>query len=325
LAELIIYNKEESEFHTDINRDLARKEVPADSVKWIIAGIDEFRFIKDISDFYRIHHLTIEDFFNTSHLPKFEIFENYYFMTLKFLDYTSSKDNSFIIHHTSLILSNNTLFCFTENKTDHVLEDVKTRIQESIGTIRTKNADYLFYRIIDLMVDQYIGAVSIIRNRIDELEDSTVEGETSDITHEILEIKRKISSLRRIAEPMREEIIRVKNTAEGIINPISNVYFQDILDHLNSSISSLETFRDILTDLMELRLAQVSHSMNQIMKTLTVVSAVFIPLTFLAGVYGMNFAYLPELKWKYGYLFFWVFIIIVVAIMLLYMRRKKWF
>jgi magnesium transporter len=175
------------------------------------------------------------------------------------------------------------------------------------------------------MVDQYSGAVSVIRNRIDDLEDSTVEGETSDITAEILDIKRKISSLRRISVPLREEIVRVKNTAPGLINPVSNVYFQDILDHLNSSISSLESFRDILTDLMELRLAQVSHSMNQVMKTLTVVSTVFIPLTFLAGVYGMNFTYLPEKDWKYGYLFFWVFIVIVVAIMLFYMRRKKWF
>jgi len=324
LAELIIYNKDKSEFHKDISRDLAKKEVPADSVKWIIAGIDEYRFIKDISDFYGIHHLTIEDFFNTSHLPKFEIFENYYFLTLKFLDYTSD-EQSFVMHHTSLILSNNTLLCFTELKDDHVIQDVKTRIHESIGTVRAKNSDYLFYRLVDLMVDQYIGAVSIIRNKIDDLEDFTVEGETSDITSEVLEIKRKISTIRRIAHPLREEIIRIKNTAPQLVNPISNIYFQDILDHLNSSISSLESFRDILTDLMELRLAQVSHSMNQVMKTLTVVSTVFIPLTFLAGVYGMNFTYLPEKDWKYGYLYFWIFIIIVVAIMLFYMRRKKWF
>ncbi len=324
MAELIVYNKEESEFHKDISRELAKKAFPAEDVKWIIAGIDEFRFIKDIADFYKIHHLTIEDFFNVSHLPKFEIFENYYFLTLKFLDY-NPEDNNFVLHHTSLILTGNTLLCFTENTNNHVLLDVKARIEESIGTIRTKSTDYLFYRIIDLMVDQYIGAVSIIRNTIDDLEDSTVEGETSDITHEILEIKRKISSLRRITEPLREEIIRVKNTAPVLINPISNIYFQDILDHLNSSISSLESFRDILTDLMELRLAQVSHSMNQVMKTLTVVSTVFIPLTFLAGVYGMNFTYLPEKDWKYGYLYFWIFSIGVVGMMILYMRRKKWF
>ena len=198
MAELIIYNKEAAEFHKDISRDLAKQEASAEKVKWIIAGLEEYKFIKEISDHYGIHHLTIEDFFNISHLPKFEIFENYYFLTLKFLDYTSdytAADNSFIMHHTSLILSNNTLLCFTENQDDHVLQDVKTRIQEGIGTIRSKSTDYLFYRIIDLMVDQYIGAVSIIRNKIDELEDSTVEGETSDITHEILEIKRKISNL----------------------------------------------------------------------------------------------------------------------------------
>jgi magnesium transporter len=324
LAELIIYNKEDSEFHKDISYELAKKDVPEDKVKWIISGIDEFRFIKDISDFYGIHHLTIEDFFNVSHLPKFEIFEDYYFLAIKFIDYTS-RDSGYEVQHISIILKDNTLLCFMENINNHVIEDIKTRIQESIGTIRGRTSDYLFYRIIDLVVDQYIATVSSIRNAIDNLEDGTVEGDTSDITHEILDIKRKISSLRRIAEPLREEIIRVRNTATSLIDPKSKTYFQDILDHLNSSISSLESFREILNDLMELRLAQVSHSMNQVMKTLTVVSAVFIPLTFLAGVYGMNFTYLPEKDWKYGYLFFWVFSITVVTIMLFYMRRRKWF
>jgi len=324
LAELIIYNKEKSEFHKDISLELAKKEVESDKIKWIIAGLDEYRFIKNISDSYKIHHLTIEDFFNTQHLPKFETFEDYNFLTLKFIDYRSD-ESSFILHHASLILKDNTVLCFTENINNHVIEDVKTRIQESIGFVRLRGADYLFYRIIDLMVDQYIGAVNIIRNSIDDLEDSTVEGDTSDITNQILEIKRKISSLRRIASPLREEIIRIKNTASGLINPLSATYFQDILDHLNSSISSLESFRDILTDLMELRLAQVSHSMNQVMKTLTVVSTLFIPLTFLAGVYGMNFAHMPELHWKWGYPLFWLIIIISGSSMLVYMWNKKWF
>jgi len=324
LAELIIYNKDESVFQKDVTPELAKKAVPDEMVKWVLAGLDEHKFIKEVSDHYNIHHLIVEDFFNTSHLPKFEIFENYYFLTLKFIDYSENEDN-YSLQHTSLILINNNLLCFAEDKNNIDLNDVKTRIEESIGFIRARGADYLFYRIIDLMVDQYIGAVSIIRNTIDDLEDSTVEGETDDITEKILVIKRKISSLRRMSEPLREEIIRVKNTAPGLINPISQTYFQDILDHLNSSISSLESFRDILTDLMELRLAQISHSMNQVMKTLTVVSTVFIPLTFLAGVYGMNFTVLPEKDWKYGYLYFWIFSAIVVAIMVFYMRRKKWF
>lgn len=324
MAELIIYNKEKATFHQDISRELAKKEVAPDHVKWIISGLEDYRFIKEISDFYGLHHLTIEDFFNTNHLPKFEIYDNYFFLTLKFLDYTSDSE-SFVLHQTSLVLSNNTLLCFTESKNNHVIQDVKTRIQESIGTIRGKSSDYLFYRIIDLMVDQYIGSVSIIRNKIDDLEDKTVEGETTDITNDVLEIKRNISMIRRNVEPLREEIIRIKNTAPRLVNPVSHIYFQDILDHLNSSISSLESFRDILTDLMELRLAQVSQSMNQVIKTLTVVSTVFIPLTFLAGVYGMNFTYLPEKDWKYGYLYFWIFIIIVVGFMIYYMRRKKWF
>jgi magnesium transporter len=324
LAELIIYNKEDAEFHRDIKIGQAKESVTDGKVKWIISGLGEFRFIKEISDFYGIHHLTIEDFFNTTQLPKFEIFDDYYFLAMKFIDY-SRDDEEFSIQHTSLILKGNTLLVFTENKDNHVIEDVKSRIQESLGTIRGRTTDYLFYRLIDLMVDQYLGIVSIIRSSIDELEDRTVEGDTSDITHEIMIIKKKISSLRRIAEPLREEIIRVRNTATSLIDPKSKTYFQDILDHLNSSILSLESFREILNDLMELRLAQFSHSMNQVMKTLTVVSTLFIPLTFLAGVYGMNFHFMPELGWKWGYPLFWVIITIVSVVMMGYMRRKKWF
>lgn len=324
MAELIIYNKEEAEFYHNISLEQAKTEVAPDRVKWIIASLDEYRFIKEISDHYSIHHLTIEDFFNTSHLPKFEIFEDYYYLDLKYIEF-NSVENSYQVYQKSLVLKDNTLLCFAENPMNHVLMDLRSRIQESIGTIRGRPTDYLFYRIIDLIVDQYLGTVSVIRNSIDDLEDKTVEGDTSDITHEILEIKRNISLLRRIAEPLREEIIRVKNTATSLINPKSKTYFQDILDHLNSSISSLESFRDILNDLMELRLAQVSHSMNQVMKTLTVVSTLFIPLTFLAGVYGMNFTRMPELGWKWGYPLFWVLILIAGLIMLMYMRKKKWF
>jgi len=324
LAELIIYSKDDCVIHKNASLELSKKDTPDDHVKWIIAELGEYRYIKNISDHFGIHHLTIEDVFNTSHLPKFEIFEDYYFLTLKFIDYHSEK-TGYNIEHACLILKGNTLFCFTVKKDHHVIEDILTRIQESIGTVRTKGADYLFYRIIDLIVDQYQGAISIIRNAIDDLEDSTVEGDTSNITHEILEIKRKINTIRRVSEPLREEIVRLKNTATALINPKSKTYFQDILDHLNSSIISLESFRDILTDLMELRLAQVSHSMNQVMKTLTVISALFIPLTFLAGVYGMNFQWMPELAWKWGYPLFWTIIIITGLIMLLYMRKRKWF
>ncbi|MCB8994066.1 MAG: magnesium/cobalt transporter CorA [Bacteroidales bacterium] len=324
MADCIIYNKEESTVLSGIGLDLASQEVSEEYVKWIIAGLDEDKFVTNIATHFGIHHLIIEDFFNNSHLPKFEVFEDHYFLTLKIMDYSEEED-SYLLQHTSLILKNNILFCFTVNPANIVLEDVKKRIQESIGFLRLRGADYLFYRIIDLIVDQYIGAVNIIRNTIDDLEDRTVEGDTSDITPEILDLKRKISSLRRIMEPLREEIIRLKNTAPGLIDTGAHTYFQDILDHLNSGISALESFRDILTDMMELRLAQVSHSMNQVMKTLTVVSTLFIPLTFLAGVYGMNFPGMPEMHWKWGYPFFWILILITGLIMLLYMRSKKWF
>lgn len=304
--------------------ELIKNGIQDDKIRLVLTTLNEEAIINQICSGLGIHPLLIEDIFTTSHIPKVEIFNEYYFLVLKYLEF-NTYENLFEIRQISLILKNDTVIVFTEGEVNTVIEEIKKRLREYIGNLRTLKADYLFYRIIDLTVDQYFSAVNYIRAKVDDMEDLTLEGQTGNISHEIVEIKRQINQIRRISSPLREEIIRIKNNSPGLIRKPTLAYFQDILDHLANNISSLENFRDILNDLMEIHFSQMSANMNQIMKTLTVVTAIFIPLTFIAGIYGMNFLYLPEIKWKYGYLFFWIVVLAVVIFMVTFMRKKRWF
>ncbi len=323
MAELILYNKDDIRFMESFNPELVKENFSEDNIKFLLAGLDEEELINEICISNGIHPLLIEDIFTTTHIPKIEIFDEYYFLILKYLEFDTTED-IFEIRQISLILKKNIVLAFTEGKTNTVIDEIKIRLRESIGNLRTHKSDYLFYRIIDLTVDQYLSAVNYIRSKVDILEERAVDSETSDISHEIVDIKRQINQIRRISFPLREEIIRIKNNSPGLVNKSTLTYFQDILDHLANNISSLENFREILNDLMELHFSQMSASMNQVMKTLTVVTAIFIPMSFIAGIYGMNFLYMPELKWKWGYLIFWGLILIVAILMIIYMKRRRW-
>jgi magnesium transporter len=300
------------------------ESIPDNNTRLVVASLEEEVFINNICTSLDIHHLIVEDIFTNSQLPKFEIFDEYYFLVLKYLEFDSEED-VFQIRQISLILKNNNVIALIEGRKNPAIEEVKMRLRESIGNLRTQKSDYLFYRIIDLTVDQYFSAVNYIRTKVDDLEDLTVEGRSTNISNEIIDIKRQINHIRRISVPLREEIVRIKNIGPGLIRKPTLTYFQDILDHLANNISSLETFREILTDLMELHFSQLSASMNQVMKTLTVVTTIFIPLTFIAGVYGMNFHFMPEIKWKLGYLAFWLIILSITGVMMRIMKKKRWF
>ena len=324
MAELIIYNKEKIKFFEHFKPKMLKSLSEDENIKLVIVGLHEIDLINEICSISEIHQLIIEDIFSTTHIPKFEQFKDYYFLVLKYLEF-NNEDGIFQIKQISLILKDSTVFTFVEGKNNSVIEEIKFRLRESIGNLRIQKSDYLFYRIIDLTVDKYFSAVNYIRAKVDDLEDLSVEGQTANISHEIVEIKRQINDIRRISVPLREEIIRIKNIGPVLVRKSILTYFQDVIDHLTNNISSLETFREILTDLMELHFSQLSASMNQVMKTLTVVTTIFIPLTFIAGVYGMNFLFMPEIKWKWGYLVFWLIILTITGIMITFMKKKRWF
>jgi magnesium transporter len=325
MIDIVSYNKTDAR-HIQISDRENLSDIPtaeADSIVWVNTPLKHSDMVIHICEYFGVHQLTIEDIQNTTHLPKFEPFEDYYFLTLKFLKYT--KEGGTELFHVPLLLKDRYVLSFHQGSTNPVFDTVRERILQGIGNLRNLKADHLFYRLVDFTVDEYLNISNIMREEIDEMDEKTFEGDEEDITSDILDIKREINNFRRIAVPLREELGRLRTNPSGLLRKSTLTYFQDITDHLNHLISSLDNYREILKDMMDLHLAHLSQSMNEVMKTLTVVATIFIPLTFLAGIFGMNFKYMPELGWKFGYPLFWVISVILAVIMALYMKRKKWF
>ncbi len=325
MTEIVNYNKLDA-VYLELSGEDSVSAIPvagADRIVWINTPLSDVAMIKMLGEHFGIHQLTIEDIENTTHLPKFEAFEDYYFLTIKFLQYT--RENGTDTYHISLILKDRYVLSFYEGRENPVLSAVRERILKGIGNLRNLKADHLFYRLVDFTVDEYLTISNTIREEIEELDNRTFEGEEKEITSDILDIKREINSIRRIAVPLREDLGRLRTNPSGLLRKSTLTYFQDIIDHLDHLISSLDNYREILKDMMDLHLAHLSHNMNEVMKTLTIVATIFIPLTFLAGIFGMNFKYMPELDWKFGYPLFWFLSSVLALIMVLYMKSKKWF
>ncbi len=325
MVDVIQYNKNDARL-IKITRPEEIGSIPsanAENIVWINTPLKNTDMVNQICERFGIHQLTVEDIFNIGHLPKFEAFSDYYFLTIKYLGYT--KEEGTEVNHVSLVLKDRYVLSFSQGDHNPVLNNVRERILNGIGNLRNLKADHLFYRLIDFTVDDYLTISNTLREEIDELDDITFEGEEREITSDILDIKREINHIRRLTVPLREDLGRLRTNPSGLLRKSTLTYFQDVIDHLDHLISSLDNYREILKDMMDLHLAHLSHSMNEVMKTLTVVATIFIPLTFLAGVFGMNFKYMPVLGWKWGYPLFWVVSLLLASLMIIYMKRKKWF
>ncbi len=294
-----------------------------ENIVWINTPISDITMINKLGEHFGIHPLTVEDILNTTHLPKFEAFEDYYFLTIKYMEYT--RESGTEVFHLSLLLKDRYVLSFYEGTSNPVLVNVKDRILKGIGNLRNLKADHLFYRLVDFTVDEYLNISNVIREEIDEMDTKTFQGEEEEVSSEILDIKREINNFRRIVVPLREDLGRLLTNPSGLLRKSTLTYFRDIIDHLDHLISSLDNYREILKDMMDLHLAHLSRNMNEVMKTLTIVATIFIPLTFLAGIFGMNFKHMPELAWKWGYPAFWLITLLLSILMFLYMKRKNWF
>ncbi len=325
MIETTIYNRNSAESASlkSVDELKSIKFPDEESVLWIDMDLMDPNLIKEVSEFYGIHHLTQEDIQNLNHLPKFEAFEDYYFLTLKHLSY--KKNQKIQISHIGLILKDGLVLSFHEKRKNPVFEGIKERIQNNTGTLRNFKVDHLFYRLIDLTIDEYMNVSNTLREEIDALDNKTYKKSEIDITQKIIHIKRNINTLRRISIPFRDDLGRLRTNPSGLLRRSTLIYLQDISDHVGHILSSVENYRENLKDLMDIHLSGLSTRMNEVMKTLTVVATIFIPLTFLAGVYGMNFSHMPGLDWRYSFVVFWTFCLVIIGLMLLYMKWKRWF
>jgi len=292
-------------------------------VCWVdISGIHDIPTIETIGSTFNIHPLVQEDILNTYHRPKFEESEEYLFLVLKMLMYDAEAKNV-ISEQVSFVLGPNFLVTFQEQEGD-VFNPVRERLRKALGRIRKMGPDYLLYALIDAVVDNYFLVLETIGEELENLEDQLLENPTPEVLQTVHKLKREMIFLRKAVWPLREVINGLEKSGSKLIKKTTAVYLRDIYDHTIQVIETVETYRDMVAGLQDLYLSSVSNKMNEVMKMLTIIATIFIPLTFIAGIYGMNFEFMPELKWKIGYFFVWGIMAVIALVMLLYFKRKKW-
>ncbi|MDV7186452.1 magnesium/cobalt transporter CorA [Lutibacter sp. TH_r2] len=318
------YSKSEfNEFLIDDLTDLQKFENKK-LVTWLnVNGLNHTSTIKEIAKYYDLHHLITEDIPNTYQRTKVDISEDHIFVVFKMLHY--SINGKLNVEHISFVLGEQYLLSFQEAEGD-VFNSIRDRIRNGKGLVREKNADYLLYLLLDAIVDNYYHIIDTIGEKVDSYENKILnKNNEDDLTLEIQNLKREILKLRKVTNPLKDVVNKFYNRENKLISKETFVYFSDLEDHLIQVIESLDIYREMTVGLMEMQLTVVSNRMNEVMKVLTIIATIFIPMTFLAGVYGMNFKYIPELDYKYAYFIFWAIVSVLFILLLFYFKRKKWF
>ena len=290
---------------------------------WInINGLNHIQDIEKIGKHYNLHPLIMADIANTSQRPKIDVYDDYIFVILKMLYYDENEDIK--IEQISLVLGENYVLSFQEIEGD-VFDNVRERLRLANGRIRTLGADYLLYALIDAIVDHYYIVSETMGNKIEDLEEILFNGELrEDLSKQVLNLKKEVLKIRRAIFPIREIISRIEKNEHVLINPNSLQYYRDIYDHVIQLSDSIDIYREMVWSLMDMYMTSISNKMNEVMKVLTIIATIFIPLTFIAGIYGMNFDHMPELHFRYGYVILWGIMIVIFLGMLYYFKRKKW-
>ncbi|WP_287588788.1 magnesium/cobalt transporter CorA [Candidatus Borrarchaeum sp.] len=295
------------------------KDTP--TVTWInIDGIHEVEIIEKLGNHFEIHPLILEDILNTEQRPKIDDFESYIFVVLKMLYY---EENEIKIEQISLILGSNFVISFQEQPTD-VFDPIRERIRNLVGRIRKQGSDYLAYTLLDTIVDNYFIILEKVGETIEFLEEELVENPTSETLHQLHKLKREMIALRKSVWPLREVISRLERLENPLIRESTDIYLRDVYDHTIQVIDAVETYRDMLSGMFDIYLSSISNKMNEVMKVLTIIATIFIPLTLIAGIYGMNFKLMPELEWQFGYPFTLLMMFALGLVMTIYFRMKKW-
>jgi magnesium transporter len=293
------------------------------TVTWInVDGVHDASVIEKLGTRFDIHPLVLEDIMTTTQRPKTEDLGGAVFIVLRMIEY-AEKCSEMTADQLSVILGPNYVISFQETPGD-CFGPVRERIRNGKGRIRKLGPDYLAYALIDAVVDNYFFVLERLSEKIDDLEERLIVEPRREILHEIHALKRSMIDLRKSVWPLREVVSALERLESPLIKKSTGVFLRDVYDHAIQVIDTVESFREILTSMVETYLSSVSNRMNEVMKVLTIIATIFIPITFFVGVYGMNFEFMPEIKWRYGYPLVWTVIIGSIVTMLAYFRRKKW-
>jgi magnesium transporter len=293
------------------------------SVTWInVDGVHDASIIETIGTHFGLHPLILEDILTTSQRPKMEDLGDMLYLVVRMLEYDGTK-GEVDTDQLSLIVGRNFVISFQERAGD-MFDPIRDRIRRNKGRIRKLGPDYLAYALLDAVVDQYFVVLEKLGERIETLEEELVDNPRKETMHELHGLKREMIYLRKSVWPLREVVAGLERAESGLIHESTNIFFRDVYDHTIQVIDNIETYRDMLSGMVETYLSSISNRMNEVMKVLTIISTIFIPLTFIVGVYGMNFKHMPELEWRWGYFLIWGIIIAVALAMAKFFRRKQW-
>lgn len=320
--EVLQYNEDSLDGRTLSIEDLLELKAVDKQVNWLnITGLHNLEYIDAIGKKFNIHQLLLEDMVNTNQRPKVQMDDDSLFLTLKMLmhgaDGIEEEQISFYLKHSYVV-------SFQEKSGD-VFEPVRTRILKAGGRIRTRQADYLLYALLDVIIDSYFSLIDDVATRQEALEDEIALDPNEDINPRIRDCKKDLNTLRKAIYPLRDAVGSMHRIDHNLIDETTKPFLNDVHDHLVQLAEMVETYRELNTELRDLYMGSLSNRMNEVMKVLTMISTIFIPLSFLAAVYGMNFQVLPELQWEHGYFFFWMISGGLAISMIFYFRHRKWF
>jgi len=293
------------------------------TVTWInIDGLHDIELIEKIGKHFDLHPLVLEDIVNTEQRPKLEDFGNYIFLVLKML-YYDNKKNELEAEQVSLIFGSNFVIS-SQERVGRIFEPLRERIRKGKGRIRKSAADYLAYALVDSVVDNYFVILEQYGEGIEDIERELVTNSTQETLQAIRAFKKEVIFLRKSIWPLREVVNSFERGESSLINESTVIYLRDAYDHTIQIIDTVESYRDMLSGMMDIYLSSISNKMNEVMKVLTIFASIFIPLTFVAGLYGMNFQFMPELEWRWGYFAVVGFMVLVGISLAAYFKKKKW-
>jgi magnesium transporter len=322
ILELITYNRERYDKYEGKDVEALFKNLADDRVNWVnLDGINVSPMIEKIQAHFCLNSLVIDDIINDQR-PKTEEFEDYLFVTLKMLYRIEGAEIDY--EQISFVLGKNFLITFQEKEGD-LFDAFRERIRQDQGKVRKKEADYLLYRLIDIVVDNYYNVLDNIGEQIEETEECITSDSSMETFKKIQQLKKELIYLHKALYPLRDALGKLVKDESNFIKEENLRYFDDVYDHVIHLIDSLDTYRDLTASLMDIHINTQNTRLNEVIRLLTIISTIFIPLTFIVGVYGMNFKYFPLLEWRYGYQAIWTVMILIAGAMVAFFKYKKWF
>jgi magnesium transporter len=307
--------------------DLVSEAFPlrdAPSVTWInVDGIHDVGIVEELGERLRLHPLVLEDILNPDQRPKMEDLGDYLYVVLKMVDWDDQR-GEIAVEQLSVVVGANYVVSLQERPGGDVLLPIRERIREAKGNIRGVGSDYLAYSILDGVVDRYFGVLEGLGEKVEDLEEELVSSPLPETLQKLHVLKREMIYMRKSVWPLREVVAALERSGSPLIKESTGPYLRDVYDHTIQVMDAVETVRDMLSGMLDIYLSSISNRMNEVMKVLTIFASIFIPLTFIAGVYGMNFAFMPELGWRWGYFAALLVMVAVALSMLWYFKSKRW-